>query len=377
MRTHEERLKDYIQNLPKRVGNHNAPLLTEFTKKYYSLNSEPSASRILTVLVRMCSVSKMLGNKPLDELTEDDLQALNKAMRDKQMASASFYRKSLKKFLKMKDRKKYIDLLESDYFVEPARKANAKKLVDPEKFWSQQEIESYMRVSKEHSPKQAAFGALWLSTGLRPHELFGLRKKDIVFEEPTTLLVKVGENTKTGSRTVVLQNGEAKSVWDYSKPYLDSIEDEITILFPDSMSGHRKRHFAVCEDAKIGKDKQINFYVARKMALTRFYNSFGMVKAAQLSGHIPGSDVMRHYVGLTENQLKDQTLARVESKMCPNPNCSFLNEAHIMQCVKCGAPLSKEQYGKIIQDNVNQLIETRLESFKKDILISLMNAKGT
>jgi hypothetical protein len=47
MRTHEERLTDYIQGLPQRVGEHNALLLKEFTEKYYSLNSEPTASRII------------------------------------------------------------------------------------------------------------------------------------------------------------------------------------------------------------------------------------------------------------------------------------------------------------------------------------------
>jgi uncharacterized protein (DUF2267 family) len=115
-----------LQNISKEVGNTNSALIKDFVKSYKALPDNPSTRRILMVVYRLKTISKLMKNKALDKLNEEDLKVLNMALRDNWYKSAQDYRKTLKKFLKTKDKKKYFDLIDSDYLKAPTKRPSAK-----------------------------------------------------------------------------------------------------------------------------------------------------------------------------------------------------------------------------------------------------------
>ncbi len=368
----EEKIENYIAEMPQRIGNHNTKLLINFIKSYKSLPSAPTDQRVLLVLRRLSSISKMIKNKPLDSLTENDLQDLNLAMREKMMLSSQDYRKTLKQFLKLLDKKKYFDLIDSYYLKAPQRKANEKPLVDPSEFWEQSQMEAYIQASAQYSPRQLAWAGLWLTTGCRPNEILTLTKKDLEYRD-LMLLVRV--NGKTGKRTIVLNKTEAPAIWNYLQPHLNTLKNEEKI-FTLNWEQQDRIHKQLCNQINLPQHKSRKLYIARKMNLTRFYNTYGLVKASSMAGHVAGSKAMKHYVALTEEQLTDQQLAKVELKICPNPCCSATNEPHFVQCFKCGSPLNKKQFSDILQKNVIDLIDARLDLAKQDLLLKAVEVNG-
>lgn len=370
-----ETVKERLSKSKEEIGEHNTNLIEQFIEQCAALPSEPRESRLLTIATRIRSVSKMLGNKPLDQLKESDLKDLNLAMRQKEMQSASDYRKILKRFLKLKDKKMYFDLIDSPFLANPRKKNGSKPLVDADTFWDERESNRYLEESLTHSSRHSAWASLWLSTGCRPHELLALKKENIKFEEKTnTLLIRVN-SLKTGKRSIVLQDGEAQGVWHYLKDYLQTLEDDMR-LFDCSYNAILKIHKKICKRAKIGANKKKNFYIARKMTLTRFYNTYGMAKAASMAGHVQGSNSMKNYVAMSEDMLQEKTMIKVEIRTCPNPACSSTkNEPHYSQCIECGSPLDKAKYADIIQRNVNELIDVKLQLFKKELELKLLSGR--
>jgi integrase len=367
----EKRLNNYLEKLDESVEKTNANLIKEFCNVYKSLPTEPGARRILASAMRLKTISLIL-KKPLDSLTEIDLQKLNLAMRERQYKSSQDYRKNLKRFLKLKDKKRYYDLIESDFLKAPSKGGHYERTVDPETFWSQKEIEAYTQESTKYSLRQTAWAGLWLSTGCRPHELFGLEKRDIKFEDNKNLVIRIRQG-KTGFRSIILQNQEANGVWYYIQPYLETL-NETDKLFPISYNMQKRIHLKICKRANISTNKDLRFYMARRMNLTKFYNTYGLAKAAALAGHVPGAKSMRQYVALTESQLKDEPMTTLSQKQCSNPACCATNEAHETNCTKCGSPLNKQKFAQIIQNNIDELIETKMALVKKQLELKIVNS---
>jgi integrase len=382
---YEGTLERYLENLDKdryhttstgiqkaknhtKIDTHNANLLRNFAEQYKALPSCKSALRVLTATNRMKSVADMIG-KPLDELTEKDLQTLNIRLKEKNIVYPSDFRSTLKKFLKMLNKKKYIDLIESDFLSETGTNDD-RVLVDAKTFFNQEECERYLIESKKHSPRQLAFASIWLTAGLRPGEILALTKSMFELRE-NNLLIRVPK-VKTKARTVVLSNGQAQTAWKNLDSHLTNL-GENEKLFPITWAGQYKVHRLICERAKVSKTKDWTMYMSRKMSLTRFYNEYGLVKACQMAGHVPGSKIMKHYVNLTEEQLLEGTqLVKIETKMCPNPECNTENEAYVTQCYKCKSPLDKQAFATIISNNIDDKINAQLEIIKKDFMIKML-----
>ncbi|MFH1256607.1 MAG: hypothetical protein V1494_04930, partial [Candidatus Diapherotrites archaeon] len=162
---------------------HNTELLKAFASKHLALPTEPGAKRTCTVLSRLTTISVFLQNKPLDELNEGDVQNLNLQLRERGFKSGSDYRKALRQFLRLMDKKKNYEVLESD-FMRQGKKQNGEPLVDAEKFLTDRECELLMAEATRHSDHIAAFESVLLNSGMRPCEIIrSLRRKDLVVEE--------------------------------------------------------------------------------------------------------------------------------------------------------------------------------------------------
>ncbi|MFH1256217.1 MAG: tyrosine-type recombinase/integrase [Candidatus Diapherotrites archaeon] len=355
-------LKTFLSNLPERVGKTNSKLISDYVQNYKALPSMPSVVRCLTEASRLRTISRLVDNKSLIALTEADIKAMNLKMAEEEFSAAQEYRKALKKFWRLTDKKKFLELIESDYLKAPKAKHRAGR-PNPEKFWSQQEIDAYISESKRFNERQLCWASLWLSSGCRPHELLQLRRSAIK-KENGNVIISVPETTKTGSRRIVLQNSDAEGVWSLCQPYLDNLNPE-DLLFAFSYEYIWKIHRRMCRLACIPKEKDWRLYVARKMALSRFYSEYSLPKAAALAGHTVGAESMKHYVALTQEQLEGGELTRVAVKHCPS--CNNVNEPQAQNCKGCGAPLDKKQFSELVQKNAKDLVETQMALLKSEM----------
>jgi integrase len=368
-----KKIEARLNKLTEQTGQHNAKLIREYAGKYLALPSKPSEGRCLMNIMRLKTISRLLENKALDGLTENNIISLNVAMRT--MKSAAYYRRILRQFLRITDRKKFVDLLESDFMKTPRKKAGEGKTVNAERFWIQAEIDRYCDESKRYSPRQACWAGLWLSLGLRPGELLALTKNCLI-KEPNKLVVKVMQG-KTGSRTVVLLGAEAEGTWSLAEPHIKTLKDNEKV-FSCGYAMMAKIHKKICKRAGIDtKNRDIYFYVGRRMALTKFYSSLSLPQAAQAAGHQIGSGVMRAYVGLKQSQIEGSAMPSIKSKTCPNPSCNAENlSPEKTQCSQCGSPLDRQKFGEIFEKNMAELVNTKLELFKKDLEIRLFKHKA-
>lgn len=350
------------RNIPTyAISKHNATIIREHIDRCKALPSEPGEYRLAVIASRLKSISHMIKDAPLEELTEEELKRLNIAMRERGLLSAHDYRKTLRQFLRMLDEEKYFKLLKSPYLKAPPKKSNERKLVNPETFWSMEEINRYLETSKAHSPRQGAFAAIWLSSGMRPHEILNLTKNDVIFEG-NYLKINVREG-KTGHRRIVLNGTNGTGTWIYIEPYIKTLT-ETQKLFPYGWDEARKLHRQTCRRIKLPKTKDWKLYMARKMVLTKFYNTFGLAKASHMAGHTPGSKAMKHYIGLTDEQLCEEETPTIELKVCPNPLCGLENEPHEDHCVKCHSPLDKKVFASIFEAKEKEYIDKKFEAFK-------------
>ncbi|MBI4052884.1 MAG: site-specific integrase [Candidatus Diapherotrites archaeon] len=352
----ESQLSNYFSGFEEQIGKHNAQLIIAFAEKHRATVTEPSLQRISTVCIRLKSIAKWL-NKPLDRLTEADLIRLNTAMRDKGMKSSADYRQCLKHFFKLTDKKRFYDLIESEY-LRNVKKKGTDQLVDAEEFWSQSQCNDYLMESLNRSKRHGAFAAIWLSCGMRPHEIMGLHKADLELDGQS-LVVKV-RSGKTGKRTIVLNGNEGTGVFRYVEPYLDTLKDNEK-LFSLTYKAVEKCHHNICEKIGLPEGKSRKLYMSRKRTLTRWYNEFGLVKAAKMCGHVQGGRAMKHYLDMTDEELKENKRPeRLENKVCPNPNCKQVNEPLSGLCSKCSSPLDRERFDELIKSSLDELVETKI-----------------
>ncbi|MDD4082343.1 MAG: hypothetical protein PHD05_03050 [Sphaerochaetaceae bacterium] len=95
---YQGQLESYLTRLGKRIGEHNAGLIREFNSRHAALPEEPCLRRQYACVHRLSSISQMLENHPLDQITEAEVIKLNTRMRNRNLASAGDYRKQLKQF---------------------------------------------------------------------------------------------------------------------------------------------------------------------------------------------------------------------------------------------------------------------------------------
>jgi integrase len=364
----ESYYKKYTENLPNTIGNYNAQLIQTFLEKYEAMPSEPGVKRLQLLAMRLKRVCEFVNNKKLDKLTENDLITLNLSMKNKNLLSSQDYRKTLKVFLRLTNKKKYFDLIDSEYLKAPRKKSNAKKLVNPETFWSEKEIETYLAESEKYTPRQSAWAGIWLSSGCRPGEILAMKKQNIEFTG-TKLIMRVPEETKTGARTIVLEGLNAKGTWDYIEPYWKTLETNQK-LFDIDWSTQYKHHKKVIKKCDLGENKDTTFYMARKLNLTKFYNTYGISKASSMAGHTPGSKSMKHYVAMSEADLLNEKAIQINKKVCPNPNCGKESKAHNTNCEHCGSPLNREQFAGLFTNQILDIIKAQT-----DMTIQNLNTK--
>jgi len=381
---YQGQLESYLTRLGKKIGEHNAGLIREFNSRHAALPEEPCLRRQYACVHRLSSISQMLENHPLDQITEAEVIKLNTRMRNRNLASAGDYRKQLKQFLKLvikprlpkEQRADLMDLLESDFMKTSSKHSGKKKPVDSEEFWEEKQVMDYIKASKNYSARQLAFAGLWFSVGGRPQEILDIKKQDLD-ERNGQLIIRIrGTKTDVSNRIVVLEKSESKQLKEYLETRLSEMKPSDRIISIGYKQQQEIHHY-ICEKINLPLTKSRKLYISRKMTLTRWYNTYGLAKAAQMAGHTVGARAMKYYVALSEaDLLNNNPKTSIAKKICPNPNCATENDASENQCYACHSPLDKQAFASILNQNLDEKINAQIDLIKKDLAIKMLTIQN-
>ncbi len=223
-------------------------------------------------------------------------------------------------------------------------------------------------------------------TACRPHEILGLRIKDVTFKMTNDRqIAEALVNGKTGSRSVLLINSipYLKDYWDdhpqrtnpnaylifgMGKGYGKRLsKDFMNIVY----SRYKKVFFPkLLEDPKVLPEDKVkirellkkpwNPYIRRHSALTEKSQILKESVLRQYAGWTPNSNmpqVYLHYIGNESNESileayglkpKFEEIDKMKPRQCPN--CNELNKIDAKFCSKCRMVLSYDSYLETVKE---------------------------
>jgi integrase len=291
----------------------------------------------------------------------------------------------------------------------PKLKRKEKSIYKPTDLWTQDDDQLFLKYCP--SVRDRCYHMISRDTSMRPHEILGLRIKDVVFRMAgDRQYAEVLVNGKTGSRCVPLINSIP-----YLKDYLDDhpqrtnpntylifgsgksygkrlSKDFVNIVY----SRYKKQFFPkLLEDPKISPEDKVrirellkkpwNPYIRRHSALTEKSQILKESVLRQYAGWSPNSNmpqVYLHYLGNESNESmleayglkpKAQEIDKMKPRQCPN--CNELNKIDSKFCVKCRMVLSYDSYIETINkaqideakmDKIQMLVD-RIENLEKQL----------
>jgi integrase/recombinase XerD len=258
----------------------------------------------------------------------------------------------------------------------------------PTDLWTQEDDQLFLKYCP--STRDRCYHTISRDTGCRPHEILGLRIKDVVFKMANDRqYAEVLVNGKTGSRTVPLINS-IPYVKDYLDDHPQRTNPNTYLIFGLGKSYGKKLHKAfinqvyknykkvffprLLEDPKISPEDKVkiiellkkpwNPYIRRHSALTEKSQILKENVLRQYAGWSMGSNMhleYLHYFGNESNEsileayglkTKSEEIDKMKPKQCPN--CSELNKIDSKFCVKCRMILSYDIYLETVQKQENE-----------------------
>lgn len=339
----------------------NAQLILDFIENYPVNIGVPTKVKKMT---RLRLAAKAIG-KPLNKLTLEDLHKINRHFSSQKWSSIVTMRKTLKNFLRWMDKKRFLELIESqELSCKTPSEKQSERIVKPERFWSEEEEKRYLLESLKVSKRQGAFAAIWLGTGLRPGELLDLKKSSIQVIKGVngSDCIDIRAFGKTGERIVRLHPGLSSYVLDYLKS-IEKLPEQAFLwsvqynpLKPEHYEYARRVHNEVCASALIPKIKDWTLKGHRKQHATWAYKVLGERMAEKRLGHTVGTKVARYYSGISDSDANQRYEEALGIKQAPkksiNENlqmrsCFKCGKTHLPTedvCQDCGLPLDAEKF---------------------------------
>jgi integrase len=250
---------------------------------------------------------------------------------------------------------------------------------DPSDIWDAEDNQLFLKYCP--NPRDGCYHAIEADTGARPHELLGLRIKDVEFIEGNGgRYAKILVNGKTGQRSLVLIDSVPYvTQWISNHPQGSNRE---AVLLPSMKTGktihvnamfkaykdHREYFESLLISSNIPEEdkegirrllnKKWNPYVHRHSALTEKSKILSSdAKLRQFAGWTANSNMHRRYVHFRGNESQDDLLKAkgiikedrhsvsiLQVKTCPH--CREPNKPDAQFCFKCNFVMSFEAYQK-------------------------------
>ena len=267
----------------------------------------------------------------------------------------------------------------------PKLKRKEKSIYKPTDLWTVEDDQLFLKYCP--SKRERCYHMISRDTGCRPHEILGLRIKDVVFKMANDRpYAEVMVNGKTGSRSVPLINSipYLKDYWDdhpqrtnpnaylifgMGKGYGKRLsKDFMNIVY----SRYKKIFFPkLLEDPKVLPEDKVkikellkkpwNPYIRRHSALTEKSKVLRENVLRQYAGWTMNSNMHQKYLHYFGNESNESILEayglkpkfeEIGDKMKPRqcPNCNELNKIDSKFCVKCRMILSYDEYMETVKD---------------------------
>ncbi len=347
----------------------NKEIVEAFIKTLPSL----SARRIYKYRIRLGKISREFG-KPFNTVSTDDLRTyvdkVNESP-DYTDSTKADYRNFLKKFFG------WINGKESVAWI---RLGSVKATVGVDDILTDAELEM-MRNACENLRDKALVETSY-ETAFRPHELLGLKKSSVAFDDyGATVYIEKG---KTGARRVrVVNAAPLLAEWIANHP----LKERSAPLWIDLSANTRYKLLGWVGLSRLirriagraGISKRVNPYIFRHTRLTYLAQVLTEAQLCEFAGWEIGSDMSRKYVHLSGRDVDEALLRayglikRKEVKEIRAPKkcvrCGTLNPFDSEICQKCGLALSVE--AAIKRDEELKEIRTRLEVLEKAVAESL------
>ena len=264
-------------------------------------------------------------------------------------------------------------------------KRKEKSIYKPTDLWTQDDDQLFLRYC--NSTRERCYHMISRDTSCRPHEILGIRMKDVVFKMAgDRQYAEVLVNGKTGSRTVPLINSIP-----YLKDWIDSHPQRtnpnaylifgmsrsygkrLSSLFINKVYTNYKKKFfpKLLEDPKVSPEDKVkisellkkpwNPYIRRHTALTEKSQILKENVLRQYAGWSMGSNMPQKYVHYLGNEAnlnlleayglkpKFEEIDKMKPTQCPN--CNELAKIDDKFCPKCRMVLSDDAYTETVQDN--------------------------
>jgi len=326
-----------------------------------------SPRRLVEYYLKLGSIEKGLNGKNYRDMTKEDMLALISILRQRQgrgglkisSRSLNNYKDELRGFMKFLKKHDVAAEIKND-------RLNELNSLTAEDMLTSSDIDKLIRAAS--TPRNKAIIALYTETGMRPSELFNLQIKDYGQNSGVKTLTIFGKKRKR-VRPIV-GSVPYLAEWLNNHPQADKPEAP---LFVKSVLKRRKKDKegkVICEGEKIyaplpyaavlkmirttfrkaGVNKPATAKIFRHSTNTNLYGSFSEEVVRQLQGHVPGSQMARHYSHLNSQRVSDAYLSiyGIEPQEKAKPLlmakkcmvCGLENRAENSNCERCKNPLT-------------------------------------
>ena len=362
-----------------------------------------------SLISNLSNLSKFYDNKPFSEMTHDDLQAFLNSFRKpepmdplhKWIGTYNHFIVVTSKFFKWLY---YPDLPSSERQKQKPSvidnltqlKRKEKSIYKPTDLWTQDDDQLFLKYCP--SKREKCYHMIARDTACRPHEILGLRIKDVTFKMANDRqYAEVLVNGKTGSRSVPLINS-IPYVKDWIDVHPQRTNPNAFLIFGNGKSygrkltsdtmnsiytGFKNKFFPkLLQDPSVSPEDKIkikellqkpwNPYIIRHSALTEKSKFLRENVLRQYAGWSINSNMHQkyvHYFGNESNESileayglkpKFEEIDKMKPRQCPN--CNELNKIDSKFCVKCRMVLSYDSYIETV--NKNQMDEAKLDKIQ-------------
>jgi len=334
----------------------------------YIDSKNASPRRLVEYYIKLGMIDSQLDGKKFMELTEKDLQALFVKMRKRQghhnrlisTRSVNNYQKELRSFFR------FLKKPELAATIKLERMDELNNLT-PDDMLTEKDVEALIRAAG--TPRNRAVIAVLAETGIRPSELFNIQIKDVNLSSQVKVIAIYGKKRKR-QRPII---GCVQYIADWLNVHPKGGDGEAALFTklngdPLTYAAGRKLIMLAFAEAKIKKPATLKLF--RHSTNTYLYSKFPQEVAGALQGHVPGSQMAKHYVHLSEKCVSEPYLAaygvrpKEETKPFLMPKvcmvCGIENTAEKITCERCKNPLTIKSAHELTTPN--KLIDDVLNS---------------
>jgi len=330
------------------------------------MNASPR--RLIEYYVKLGMIDSVLEGKEFSKITEKDLLVLFEKMRKRpghynrliSTRSMNNYQKEFRSFLRFLHRHE----LASTIKLERMDELNN---LTPDDMLTEKDVEALIRAAG--TERNRAVIAVLAETGIRPSELFNIQIKDVNLSSQVKTIAVFGKKRKR--LRPIIGCVSFISEWLNVHPKGDDGEAPLFTKLngkPLTYAAGRKLIVLAFAEAKIKKRATLKLF--RHSTNTYLYSKFPQEVAGALQGHVPGSQMAKHYVHLSEKRVsepylvaygikpKEETKPFLLPKLCAV--CGLENTAEKITCERCKNPLTIKSAHELTTPN--KLIDDVLSS---------------